>query len=238
MDAVFRSDLAGASRRAVLLAIADNAKDTGLCYPAAMTVARKTGLSRATVFRALNDLEREGVLRRSRRRRKNGAWSSNGYWIQLDVLQARDRARLQAQVEMEELEELFGIAPAAHATAPAAAAVAGVVVSAGTDMAVGVSAGAADPAVAGGLSEPSVTGLDGSATDLPEPVFPQLTPPSHSDTPPVSPCDPTGVSPPVAWNRQGTVTGEAARERATATTPEPGGCVEPALCRSERQQLR
>ncbi|MBN9757848.1 hypothetical protein DMP14_20905 [Pseudonocardia sp. Ae707_Ps2] len=46
MDAVFRSDVRGSSRRAVLLAIADHANERGLCFPAVMSVARKTGLSR------------------------------------------------------------------------------------------------------------------------------------------------------------------------------------------------
>ncbi|OLM09489.1 hypothetical protein Ae706Ps2_6387 [Pseudonocardia sp. Ae706_Ps2] len=207
MDAVFRSDVAGSSRRAVLLAIADHASERGLCFPAVMSVARKTGLSRATVFRSLNDLEREGVLRRARRRRRNGAWTSNGYWIQVEVLQTRDRARLRAQLEVDTLEELFGIAPPADRLASGVA----------SEAVGGAGGGAVELAVAAGLAGPSGTGLGGGAADLPEPVFPQLTPPSHGETGPVSRCDPTGVSPPVAWNHQVTVTGEVARASAPAT---------------------
>ncbi|MBN9754070.1 MULTISPECIES: helix-turn-helix domain-containing protein [unclassified Pseudonocardia] len=222
MDAVFRSDVAGSSRRAVLLAIADHANERGLCFPAVMSVARKTGLSRATVFRSLNDLEREGVLRRARRRRRNGAWTSNGYWIQVEVLQARNRARLRARVELDTLEVLFGIAPAADTDAePDTGSVldtgAGIV-----DGAVGAAVGAgADPAGLRGLSEAPGAGLGGHTAGLPEPVFPQLTPPSHGETPPVSRCDPTGVSPRVAWNRQMTITGEATRASAPATGVDP-----------------
>ncbi|OLM28395.1 DnaJ domain protein [Pseudonocardia sp. Ae717_Ps2] len=226
MDAVFKSDVAMASRRAVLLAIADHANERGLCFPAVMSVARKTGLSRATVFRSLNDLEREGVLRRARRHRRNGAWTSNGYWIQVEVLQERNRARLRARVELDTLEVLFGITPAADTDAePDTGSAPGSVLDTGAGMvdgAVGAAVGAgADPAGLRGLSEAPGAGLGEHVAGLPEPVFPQLPPPSHGETPPVSPCDPTGVSPRVAWNRQVTVTGEATRASAPATGADP-----------------
>lgn len=181
MDAVFKSDVAMASRRAVLLAIADHANERGLCFPAVMSVARKTGLSRATVFRSLNDLEREGVLRRARRHRRNGAWTSNGYWIQVEVLQERNRARLRARVELDTLEVLFGITPAADTDAePDTGSAPGSVLDTGAGMvdgAVGAAVGAgADPAGLRGLSEAPGAGLGEHVAGLPEPVFPQLPP--------------------------------------------------------------
>ena len=51
------------------------------CWPAVKTIARDLHLSRATVQRAIRDLERSGWLVKEPRWRENGSSSSNLYKI-------------------------------------------------------------------------------------------------------------------------------------------------------------
>lgn len=61
----FRYDL-DPSRKLVLVALADNAADTGKhagkAWPSRKAIVEKTGLSRATVHRAITDLAEEGLI--------------------------------------------------------------------------------------------------------------------------------------------------------------------------------
>lgn len=66
---------------AVYLYLKDRANKEGTCYPAIGTIARELGLSVSTVKRAVNDLEREGVIRKKQRWRENGGRSSLLYEI-------------------------------------------------------------------------------------------------------------------------------------------------------------
>jgi DNA-binding transcriptional regulator YhcF (GntR family) len=52
----------------VLLKLADNASDEGIAWPHIDTIASETGLSRRTVFRALDRLESDGIIERNRGR--------------------------------------------------------------------------------------------------------------------------------------------------------------------------
>ena len=61
--------------------LADRADKEGKCYPAIGTIARELKLSRSTVKRALNDLEKSGYLRKEQRWRENGGKSSNMYYL-------------------------------------------------------------------------------------------------------------------------------------------------------------
>lgn len=56
----------------------------GNCWPGIKTIARDLRLSRRTVQRALNDLERAGYIQRQRRYRENGSRTSNLYIINMD----------------------------------------------------------------------------------------------------------------------------------------------------------
>lgn len=49
------------------------------CFPAISTICSETKLSRSTVKRAINDLERAGFIDKERRYRENGGNSSNLY---------------------------------------------------------------------------------------------------------------------------------------------------------------
>ena len=66
---------------AVYLYLKDRANKEGTCYPAIGTIARELGLSVSTVKRAVNDLEREGFIRKKQRWRENGGRSSLLYVI-------------------------------------------------------------------------------------------------------------------------------------------------------------
>lgn len=66
---------------AVYLYLKDRADKEGTCYPAIGTIARELHLSVSTVKRAVNDLEREGFIRKKQRWRENGGRSSLLYEI-------------------------------------------------------------------------------------------------------------------------------------------------------------
>ena len=64
--------------KAVLLALAHRADDqTRACFPGQDALAQMTGASRRSVVRALQDLERLGLLRRESRRRASGSKTSD-----------------------------------------------------------------------------------------------------------------------------------------------------------------
>lgn len=68
------------TRKAVLLCLANRTNsDTGLCCPSINRVAQETELHRATVIRALSDLETAGLIQKVERYRENGANTSNEY---------------------------------------------------------------------------------------------------------------------------------------------------------------
>lgn len=54
---------------------------TGSCWPGIKRIAADLHLSRSTVKRALDDLERAGFLERQARHRENGSRTSNLYTI-------------------------------------------------------------------------------------------------------------------------------------------------------------
>ena len=78
---VYQSDLS-ARAISVYLYLYQRSNKEAACFPAIGTIARELKLSRSTVKRALNELEKEGVVRKERRYRSNGACSSNLYILQ------------------------------------------------------------------------------------------------------------------------------------------------------------
>lgn len=116
LNAVWQSDVGqvvlpngkreqGVAKRAVLLALADAANARGLCRPGIAYLTGMSGVSRASVFRALNDLEDENLLQRAERRRANGSRRSNAYRINIPALLARPRTITPEEVD--ELEAMF-----------------------------------------------------------------------------------------------------------------------------------
>lgn len=79
-DSIYSSDLPHRAR-AVYMYLKDRTNKDGICWPSIRTVARELHLSRATVYRALDDLCNAGLLEKSERWRENGGRTSNLYKI-------------------------------------------------------------------------------------------------------------------------------------------------------------
>ena len=79
-DSIYSSDLPHRAR-AVYMYLKDRTNKDGICWPSIRTVARELHLSRATVYRALDDLCKAGLLEKSERWRENGGRTSNLYKI-------------------------------------------------------------------------------------------------------------------------------------------------------------
>jgi len=105
IDAVLKSDVGPVNKRMLLVAIADNATDVGLCKPGIEYLVGKTTIARSTVFRLLGELEAEGLLERRERRRANGSRRSNAY--RLNIAELERRRRVVSKKETDELEALF-----------------------------------------------------------------------------------------------------------------------------------
>lgn len=67
--------------KTVYMYLLDRANRAGQSWPAILTIAHDLSLSRSTVQRALNELERCGLLIREARWRENGGRSSNLYTL-------------------------------------------------------------------------------------------------------------------------------------------------------------
>ena len=65
----------------VYLYLRKRSNKDGNCFPSIPTVSRDTGLSEATVKRAIGDLIAAGWLQKEPRLRRNGARSSNLYLL-------------------------------------------------------------------------------------------------------------------------------------------------------------
>lgn len=76
--------------RLVLLALADNADDEGICWPKVSTIASRLDRSSRTIRKRMSELEDKGYLERSQRRRDNGSMTSNLFRLPLPP-EARDQ---------------------------------------------------------------------------------------------------------------------------------------------------
>jgi len=82
LEFLYKSDLPHRAI-AVYLYLNDRAGQTKKCFPSIPTIASHTGLSQSTVRRAIRDLTQEGFLTVVERQRKNGADSSNLYYLRV-----------------------------------------------------------------------------------------------------------------------------------------------------------
>ena len=85
MTAIWDKPPVGGSALLVLLALADNANDEGVCWPSIATLARKCVLSERQVQRMLRSLETRGLVRTEERKDEKGEHHSNVYTV-LDVV--------------------------------------------------------------------------------------------------------------------------------------------------------
>lgn len=67
MSWVWKHSPTKGSARLVLLALADNANDTGYCWPSQATIARKANLGKRHTIRVLEELEDQGCIKRIQR---------------------------------------------------------------------------------------------------------------------------------------------------------------------------
>ena len=89
MNAVWDSEL-DAKRKLVLLSLADNANDAGLCWPTQETIARRSSLSERTVRDYLHSLAGEGLI--TILELGNGRGISTRYRLNLDAIKAAKAA--------------------------------------------------------------------------------------------------------------------------------------------------
>jgi hypothetical protein len=108
MTRVWESGVGPASRRLVLLALADSANDEGVCWPSIATLARKAGIGRTTAEDAVRSLEADGLLVRNRRFN-----DSNVYRLVWENL-----APVQDLVPVVTPPEIRGSPPESHGSPP------------------------------------------------------------------------------------------------------------------------
>ncbi len=68
-----------ATRKAVLLNLANRADEAWSCFPSQTRIAQDTELGVRTVRRALDDLIDLGLIHKERRRRGDGTWTSDRF---------------------------------------------------------------------------------------------------------------------------------------------------------------
>lgn len=98
MTLAWRTELS-AGPRLVLLALCDNANDSGSCHPSIQTLADKCGLSVRSVRSHVADMEKLGLLNRNER-----AGRSTYYQIDLKALRAAVFKCLSARAELSEFD--------------------------------------------------------------------------------------------------------------------------------------
>lgn len=81
MITVFNDETLKGNEKLLMLAIADNANDTGVCFPSWNELIRKTSMSKGSISKWFTVLEEKGLLFRKSRNRKNGSRTSNKFLI-------------------------------------------------------------------------------------------------------------------------------------------------------------
>lgn len=66
-SAVWRTPVGDPYKKAILLKLADNCNDDGMCWPSIRTIAQNTEISKSTVCEKLKQLEEEGWLIREQK---------------------------------------------------------------------------------------------------------------------------------------------------------------------------
>lgn len=92
ISAVFKRGPEDRSKYAVLMALADNASDQGICWPKLETIARKSRMTSRNAMNVMKKLEREGWIEIERRamdnivRGKKRKGKVNRYQLSLEKL--------------------------------------------------------------------------------------------------------------------------------------------------------
>lgn len=77
----FRQNVKPAAKKFVLIALADNADQYGICFPSYKHVQEKTGLSRRAVIDNCKSLIADGLIQKATRERWNNSSTSNAYLL-------------------------------------------------------------------------------------------------------------------------------------------------------------
>lgn len=83
-SSIYADNLLPSRAKAVYMYLRDRSDKERKCWPGINSIAADLNLSRSTVKRALNDLERHGYIKRLPRHRANGSRSSNLYVLNDD----------------------------------------------------------------------------------------------------------------------------------------------------------
>jgi hypothetical protein len=86
MTDVWDTKIGPATTRLVLLALADQANDEGVCWPFMATIASRAGCGLSTARKACAELEAQGLLRREYRKAEDGDNDRNIYVVNADKL--------------------------------------------------------------------------------------------------------------------------------------------------------
>lgn len=86
MTDVWDTPVGPATTRLVLLALADQANDEGVCWPYMATIASRAGCGLSTARKACADLEAQGLLRREYRKAEDGDNDRSIYVVNAEKL--------------------------------------------------------------------------------------------------------------------------------------------------------
>lgn len=81
-----RQKTGAAARKVLLLVLANYADEHGICWPSQETLKDETELSEDTIQRHSKVLQRDGLLKMTRRRLKGGTWAVKIYQLNLHVV--------------------------------------------------------------------------------------------------------------------------------------------------------
>lgn len=102
----WKTQVSSLAAKLVLLKLADNASDEGKAWPHIDTIAAETGLARSSVFRALDELEKSGLVERHRGRneviyqiQKSHHETSTGPTIGLTLTKEPSREHIVSETE-------------------------------------------------------------------------------------------------------------------------------------------
>lgn len=81
MTNVFNDETLKGNEKLLMLALADNANDSGVAFPSWSELIRKTSMSRGSISKWIKSLENKKILFKKIRNRKNGSRTSSKYLI-------------------------------------------------------------------------------------------------------------------------------------------------------------
>lgn len=85
MVKAMNAKVGNSSRKLVLIKLADHANDKGICWPSHDHIAEQCEMSKRTVIRHIEELEKQGLIKVVQRKREGEAFNkTNLYYLSLD----------------------------------------------------------------------------------------------------------------------------------------------------------